>query len=330
MAMNCDEINQVASELKMKFEAGMKLSADDLDLLVELTLAARDCSGEVISIDSSHYKQPFNTITDLTNLNYLLLTNQERHYVKETNVEYIWQASATSGDYEPFDKLTGLQGFWKRMAYTLFSESLENRLTDSVYEDLIQSISVSPTSFEKGVPTNLVYTWNVNKRDDTLNAVSLNGEDKLIEATGINRTYNINSQVGTKTISLVSNVTKNNTTGGTIVITNNVTSSERIPQYFGKVTDGNIPLLTYIDLQNYTKFLSTSSAKTVTQSYTNEKMFFLSINANATILDGNGFNVTPAFTKSTVTMKLADGTDQTITQYLLNNPLNSTGTYIIN
>ena len=64
MAMNCDEINQVASELKMKFEAGMKLSADDLDLLVELTLAARDCSGEVISIDSSHYKQPFNTITD--------------------------------------------------------------------------------------------------------------------------------------------------------------------------------------------------------------------------------------------------------------------------
>ena len=59
-------------------------------------------------------------------------------------------------------------------------------------------------------------------------------------------------------------------------------------------------------------------------------MFFLSINASAIILDGNGFNVTPAFTKSTVTMKLANSTDQTITQYLLNNPLNSTGTYIIN
>jgi hypothetical protein len=330
MAMNCDEINQVASELKMKFEAGMTLSANDLDLLVELTLAARDCSGEVVSIDSAHYKAPLETITDLTNLNYLLLTDQERHYVKETNIEYVWQAEATQGQYEPFDKGVNTQGFWLKMDYAVFTDTQEDRLRDSVYEDLTQTLSVSPTSFEKGVSTNLVYTWNVNKRDDTLNTTTLNGEDKLAEATGVNRTYNINSQVGTKTISLVSNVTKNNTTGGTIVITNNVTSSERIPQYFGKVVDGNIPLLTYAELQNYTKFLSTSSAKSVTQGYTNEKMFFLSINTNAVILDGNGFNVTPAFTKSTVTIKLADGTDQTITQYLLNNPLNSTGTYIIN
>ena len=314
----------------MKFEAGATLSANDLDLLVELTLAARDCSGEVSTIDSSYYKEPLNTITDLTNLNYLLLVDQQRHYVKETNIEYIWQATATEGDYEPFDKGLNTQGFWKKMEYTLFSESLENRLKDSVYLPLTKSLSVAPTFFEKGVSTDLTFTWNVNKNDDTLNTVTLDGQDKLSEATGVNRSYIATNQVNSKSISLVITATKNNTTGGSNNSTTTVTSTAIIPQYFGKVTDGSIPLLTYAELQSYTKFLSSSSAKSVTQNYTNEKMFFLSINSNATILDGNGFNVTPAFTKSTVTMKLEDGTDQSIIQYLLINPLNSTGTYIIN
>lgn len=112
MVINCNEINQVASELKMKFEAGARLDAEELDLLVELTLAARDCSGEVVSIDSTHYKQPLETIADLTNLNYLLLIDKQRHYVKAENVDYFWDSTATSGEEEPFDKGANPLGYW--------------------------------------------------------------------------------------------------------------------------------------------------------------------------------------------------------------------------
>lgn len=211
-----------------------------------------------------------------------------------------------------------------------FSDSQLNRLKDSVYENLIQTLSVSPTSFEKGVQTNLIFTWNTNKRDDTLNSVLLDGIDKIDEATGVNRTYTLSNQINSRTVSLITGVTRNDVSGGVFSDTKTATSTERIPQYYGLIADGDSPILTYLGLQNYTKFISSSSAKSITETYVNQRLLILSINSNAIILDGNGFNVTSAFVKSTVTMKLANEVDQSITQYLLTNPLNSTGTYTIN
>ena len=136
MAINCNEINQIAAELKMKFEAGMALSANDLDLLVELTLSTRDCSGEVVSIDSSHYKQPLETITDLTNLNYLLLTDKQRHYVKSKNIDYFWDSTATSGDQEPFDKDTNTLGYWINSSLETLIISDNNKITGTDIIDI--------------------------------------------------------------------------------------------------------------------------------------------------------------------------------------------------
>lgn len=211
-----------------------------------------------------------------------------------------------------------------------FSDTQLDRLKDSVYLETVKSISVLPSSFEKGLATNLVFTWNVDKKDDTLGYVQVDGITKTEEATGINRTYTVENEVASKTVTLTVQATKNNTVGGSYTTNTQATATAIIPQYYGKVASADVPLLTYVGLQTYTKFLSASSAKSVNQSYTNEKLFFLSINANAIIKDINGFDVTSAFTKSTVTMKLADGTDQSITQYLLTNPINSTGTYTIN
>lgn len=222
----------------------------------------------------------------------------------------------------------------------LLTENQIDRLRDSVYLPIIQSISVSPTTFEKGLATNLVFTWNVDKKDDTLNTCTVDSIDKLAEATGVNRTYNVNGQVGTKTVSLVTEVTRNDVSGGSFTTSSQATSTEIIPQYFGLVASGDEAPLTYALLNpdpntNLKKFISATSAKSVVlgtdlPTPSNQHFFFLSTNANAVIIDVNGFNVTPAFTKTTVTMKLADGTDQSITQYKTTLTLNSTGTFTIN
>ena len=50
MAINCNEITQVATELKMKFENCKVLKAEDLDTLVELVEAVNNCEeGSTIS-----------------------------------------------------------------------------------------------------------------------------------------------------------------------------------------------------------------------------------------------------------------------------------------
>jgi hypothetical protein len=219
-----------------------------------------------------------------------------------------------------------------------FSDTQINRLKDNVYENISQTISVSPTSFEKGVSTNLTFTWRVTKNDDTLNTVTVDGVDKLNEATGVNRTYTVNNQISTKIVSLITNLTRNTVAGSTFTLTNSAGSYERIPQYFGLVADGDVPPLTYdllnpADTTKLKKFISSSNVKTVVLGTdlpipSNEKLFFLSTNSNAVIRDGNNFVVTSAFAKSTVTMELENGT-QSITQYLLIDPVNSAGTYTI-
>lgn len=211
----------------------------------------------------------------------------------------------------------------------VFTQTQSDRLKNLVYEKTVQSLSVSPTTFEKGLATDLTYTWNVDKKDDTLVSVTLDGSDVLSQATGVNRTYDVNNQIDTKSVVLQTNVTENDLDGGTNQITTSRTSTAIIPQYVGKVTFGNSPSLVYVDLQSHTKFLSTLSARSYTSTFSNEVPFFLSINSNATILDVNGFDVTAGFTKSTVTMNLASGT-QSMTLYLYNSALNSTGTLSIN
>jgi hypothetical protein len=339
MAMNCDEINQVASELKMKFEAGMTLSANDLDLLVELTLAARDCSGEVVSIDSAHYKAPLETITDLTNLNYLLLTDQERHYVKETNIEYVWQAEATQGQYEPFDKGVNTQGFWLKMDYAVFTDTQEDRLRDSVYEDLTQTLSVSPTSFEKGVSTNLTFTWKVTKNDDTLNTVTVDNIDKLNEATGINRTYVVNNQIATKSVQLAVNLTRNTVIPETFTETSTVTSNGYVPQFKGQLAD-TLSANTYnlTDFSATTKLIQNGKNMSLSETFTNKYAVILTKTAISQIVlsvapeplsIGTWDDGVSYFYEKVVTLTLADGSTESMFLYRTRQLLNATTTFNI-
>ena len=198
-----------------------------------------------------------------------------------------------------------------------FSDTQGDRLKDSVYEELTKSLSVSPTSFEKGVSTDLTFTWNVNKNDDTLNTVTLDGQDKLSEATGVNRTYEVDNQVNSKSISLVITATKNNTTGGSNNSTTLATSTAIVPQYYGKIQSAE-PSYEYDDLANHSKLVQSSASFSFSDNYSGYYAFVLSTKSNPTIttegfaLTIGDFNSSEYWLTKQVTVKLEDGTDQTM------------------
>lgn len=210
-----------------------------------------------------------------------------------------------------------------------FSTEQEARLKDSVYENLSQSISVSPTSFEKGVETDLVFTWRVTKNDDTLNTVTVDGQDKLSEATGVNRTYNVNNQVNSKTVSLVTGYTRNNTTGGSGSVTNSATSTARIPQFYGLLDTLEPSDYEYDTLNSsLTKYVGTSTTfNIVTISSTPKYVVFITTKSNASIEESGfgvsvgDFNSTSGFWKKQVSITLADGSNQTLYIYVSSEPL---------
>ena len=47
----------------------------------------------------------------------------------------------------------------------------------------------------------------------------------------------------------------------------------------------------------------------------NQYVYFLSTNSNATITDGNGFDNTSDFNKTSITVKYANNNNQTLHQY---------------
>jgi hypothetical protein len=216
----------------------------------------------------------------------------------------------------------------------LLTENQIDRLRDSVYLPIVQSISVSPTTFEKGLATNLVFTWNVDKKDDTLNTCTVDSINKLSEATGINRTYNVNGQVSTKTVFLFTNVTRNDVSGGGFSNSNSATSTHLVPQYRGKTADAE-PLYTYVGLSAYSKILSSSNAFTFTDTYVNQYAFIISRSNSLTIKDvsdftltiGDWVSVSAFFIKKEVTVFLFDGTTETMYIYRTRETINATATF---
>lgn len=261
---------------------------------------------------------------------------------KIISVSYNTGGSTTNFQVELFSGLG--RGIFKRgSTYTIkpeiersrdFTQTQVNRVKDSVYEEVVKTVSVAPTSFEKGVSTDLVFTWNVDKKDDTLGYVQIDGNTVTNEATGVNRTYNVNGQVATKQVFLSTNVTRNDVAGGSFTNNTSATSTHLVPQYRGKTADAE-PLYTYVGLSAYSKILSSSNAFTFTDTYVNQYAFIISRSNSLTIKDVSDFTLTIGdwasvsvfFIKKEVTVFLSDGTTETMYIYRTRETINATATF---
>jgi len=200
-----------------------------------------------------------------------------------------------------------------------FNTNQVGRLKELVYENGVASLSVSPTSFEKNLTSGVTLTFNYSTtaNDDTVQSATYDGSNVTSNPTGSSQYVNQKT-----TLSKNFGVTFLNADGITTRIDNNGAGSIAInPQWYGASSTADFNSSSYSNLNsNFTKFVSSSPAKTAAFTATNEYVYFLSTKSNATIYDGNNFNNTSDFTKTTVSVTYEDGTALTLYQYRTNLP----------
>ena len=223
-----------------------------------------------------------------------------------TEDQLLVKQSTTDGD-----------AIWETVAATGFSATHVERLIGLVYETGSASISASPSSFERNLTggVSVTFTYSTTANDDTVQLATYDGTDVTSNPNGSDIVTGVTTDAS-KTF----NVTFLNADGVTTRNDNNNASvSGTGPQWSGVSSDTTMNGKTYTQLNSaLTKFVSGGTARNITVSPSNQYVYFLSRESNAAIFDGNNFNNTSDFTKSTVTVQYENGTTFTLYQYRSN------------
>lgn len=195
-----------------------------------------------------------------------------------------------------------------------FSETQVDRLKELVYENATQSISVSPTSFEKGTATDLTFTWRVIKNDDTLTSVTLDGNNVTADADGTNKQYQIANATTSKSVALQTVLDRN---GSAVNLNNTATSADLLYAFWGIFNEGTSPTDSATIRGLSKQFLNTAHKGTITTNIQSgsglkEISFYVKKGNNYQVTDlGNlGLDITVDFTKTDVTVKDGGNTDE--------------------
>lgn len=200
--------------------------------------------------------------------------------------------------------------------FSPFTETQEERLKELVYEIGTATLSRNKTNLEKGVLSSVIFSWNINLNDDTLQSASFDGVDVSNNLLG-NQSFNLKNTTS-KTLNVV--FSRN---GGSITVNSTTTSNFYVPQYRGKIGIDE-PDNTYSGLSGYPKTISSSTNLSLEVTLNNEHLFFICNSSSKTVRDNlTGFtlslgdwNSTTAFMiKKSFTIILSDGTTENVTLY---------------
>lgn len=208
------------------------------------------------------------------------------------------------------------------------SDEMCERIKDFFTQNATSSLNSNVSIFEKGVATDITFSYDVQAKDDVITSALFDGVSII---SNLSSSSIVNAS-DTITKSLVVTVES-----GANIPTINKTAIAYIPQFTG-VTDAEIglPVFTYGALNTNNKFVQASNVLTGTFTLYNEQAFFISRNANANFVDHtNGFSYsvgewtdTESFIiKKTVTIYLFDGSSETMTLYKMREE--KTGTFNI-
>tara|TARA_R110000764_G_scaffold231252_1_gene322807 strand:+ start:55 stop:750 length:696 start_codon:yes stop_codon:yes gene_type:complete len=214
---------------------------------------------------------------------------------------------------------------WKRiLTDSDFTDTQITNLQNLVFTSPTVSLTVSPSSFEKGVETDVVYEFTATQNDDTFIASS--GE----VFTGTNTITNDDlGASGTITVeNAVINVTRKFRASFTqqgIKTTANRSSLAYTPQYYGtsSISDWSESSYEFIN-STFTKVVQTSGLGTgklpadtgqFLFSPNQERVHFFSTTQGLTVKDSNGFPQTD-FTETQISLKLANNDSQTMYHYM--------------
>ena len=189
-----------------------------------------------------------------------------------------------------------------------------NQLSDSqlssflslIFNNATISLSVSPLTFEKNNPTTVTYTYSVILGDEVLSNATFNSID-ITSTPNNNQSFSIINST-----SKTYNTTYNSGTTDSLTRT----STALNPQYYGISNQTSMDNTTYGAVNSFlSKIIQSGGPISQIVSPNNQYVYFLITNGDATITDGNGFNNTNDFSKTTITTTYANGNTQTLYQY---------------
>ena len=175
----------------------------------------------------------------------------------------------------------------------------------------------APSNPEKFISRSVTFTYSVNLNDDILSTATFDGVDVTSNPNG-SQTFPESVVLGdttfTKTFSVIFSATE--TSDARSVSKSDPKVTFRDPQYLGVSTIEDFHNKSYSEINSaLTKKLQSGTGMNQTVSPTDQYVYFLTKNSDATITDGNGFNNTSDFNKTTITVEYINGNSQTLTQY---------------
>lgn len=209
-------------------------------------------------------------------------------------------------------------GSWKRLLTTDdLSDVQIIQLQNLVFVSGSATLSDSPNSFEKGVSTDVTFTYSATANDSVFVSAEYGPSNNLVDVTsdglsgGTELVENNTNSVSRQYKVIFSH---NGVEGS--AITKNQTFLAIKPQFFGVSTEETFNNASYSTLTSeLTKVVQTSgqipsSTGQELFSPTDQFVFFISNTSGLVVKDSNGFPQTD-FTETEISIKLANGTTQT-------------------
>jgi hypothetical protein len=216
-------------------------------------------------------------------------------------------------------------GNWKKVITSNeFSDTQVSQLQALVYVSGSVSLTKSTSTFEKGVETDLTFTYSATENNAVFVSATYGPSDDQQNVTsdgisGGSETLSAQTNSVTRVYKVI--FTNNGVSGEQS--SGNITSTAYIPQYWGVSNSESFDDSTYSNLttsgltrivQNSGK-LPYSSNTFYSMNPNDEYIYFISKTSGLSVKDDNGFNHDNGFTETTVSVNLANGSPQTMYQY---------------
>ena len=203
-----------------------------------------------------------------------------------------------------------------------FTDEQKIALLALIYQNSVNSISLSSITGERGASTALTVFYNILTKDDVFTSASIN-----------NGIGNVLPQINTGTqIVSAGNASQNKTWTLAMAYNRNgvartenktATYTTYVPQFAGVSASTDFTTLAEIIAASLQKFVQSSAAINKQSSPTAQYIWFVSTKNNATILDQNNFNQsvgvwgdgTSEFYRKSLVITLADSTTETVYLY---------------
>ena len=236
----------------------------------------------------------------------------------------------------PF-KINPFTGRLDYFSESSFSQSEIDELKELVFDEFQISNDADVSYFEKGVETDINFSYDVTPNDDTVTSIVYDGVSQPVSQL----THSILKAAKTATQSITINVNVEDVAyNSTLQKTSTETVPAYVPQFAGASSNENITSsdeLSYAGASALTKYVQSSDNIDHEFTLADEYAYFVSAKNNAEIYDQNDFqqsvgtwgdNVSEFYVKE-ITLTLADGSTETMYLYRTRTLKNTTMTYKI-